>query len=281
MAQDYVDVVFPHNMGKTIKLGQLEAGKYDIVLNPTQFKVNDTDGSISFLNSSLPNFATKNSSIGDVTITNPDGSKVELLVPRIRIMANGNWSIDGVDTGQTSRGEKGEQGVQGVSGLSAYEIWRNQAGNGSKTEQDFLQAIKGEKGNTGEKGETGATGKTGATGETGKAGRDGTNGKDGKSAYQIWLDLGNTGTEQDFINALKGAKGDTGANGQNGQDGRDGEINLTLSTSTPTTNEDGTIPTTYVGKQGYILGEPDKFIEYEIDGDTYLIPAFLKKKTNS
>lgn len=32
----------------------------------------------------------------------------------------------------------------------------------------------------------------------------------GKSAYQSWLDLGNTGTEQDFIKSLKGAKGDKG-----------------------------------------------------------------------
>lgn len=32
----------------------------------------------------------------------------------------------------------------------------------------------------------------------------------GKSAYQTWLDLGNTGTEQDFIKSLKGAKGDKG-----------------------------------------------------------------------
>lgn len=33
---------------------------------------------------------------------------------------------------------------------------------------------------------------------------------EGKSAYQVWLDLGNSGTEQDFINSLKGAKGDKG-----------------------------------------------------------------------
>lgn len=32
----------------------------------------------------------------------------------------------------------------------------------------------------------------------------------GKSAYQSWLDLGNTGTEQDFIKSLKGPKGDKG-----------------------------------------------------------------------
>ena len=31
----------------------------------------------------------------------------------------------------------------------------------------------------------------------------GEKGNDGKSAYQTWLDLGNSGTEQDFINSLK------------------------------------------------------------------------------
>lgn len=31
--------------------------------------------------------------------------------------------------------------------------------------------------------------------------------KSGKSAYQTWLDLGNSGTEQDFINSLKGSNG--------------------------------------------------------------------------
>jgi len=38
----------------------------------------------------------------------------------------------------------------------------------------------------------------------------------GKSAYQIWLDLGYTGTEADFIAALKGAKGNTGEAGTAG-----------------------------------------------------------------
>ena len=36
-------------------------------------------------------------------------------------------------------------------------------------------------------------------------------GADGKSAYQIWLDAGNTGTEQVFLDSLKG---------QNGKDGK-------------------------------------------------------------
>jgi lysophospholipase L1-like esterase len=37
-----------------------------------------------------------------------------------------------------------------------------------------------------------------------------------KSAYQTWVDLGNTGTEQDFINSLKGATGPQGPVGPSG-----------------------------------------------------------------
>ena len=47
-------------------------------------------------------------------------------------------------------------------------------------------------------------------------------GADGKSAYEIWLDAGNTGTEADFLASLKGEKGATGATGATGQRGMDG-----------------------------------------------------------
>lgn len=83
---------------------------------------------------------------------------------------------------------------------------------------ESLEAIKGEKGDKGDKGEKGDTGERGADGKdgrdgvngkdgingtNGRDGIDGKNGQDGKSAYQIWLDLGNSGSEQDFINSLK------------------------------------------------------------------------------
>ncbi len=67
-------------------------------------------------------------------------------------------------------------------------------------------SVAGPKGDQGEPGSKGDKGDRGDTGERGPAGRDGLNGhdgKDGKSAYQIWLDLGNSGSEQDFINSLK------------------------------------------------------------------------------
>lgn len=44
----------------------------------------------------------------------------------------------------------------------------------------------------------------------------GARGKEGKSAYEIWLDLGNEGTEQEFLASLKGDKGDKGDTGEPG-----------------------------------------------------------------
>ena len=48
-------------------------------------------------------------------------------------------------------------------------------------------------------------------------------GADGKSAYQIWLDAGNTGTEADFLTSLKGNTGETGPQGIPGVQGIPGE----------------------------------------------------------
>ena len=47
-------------------------------------------------------------------------------------------------------------------------------------------------------------------GEKGDTGSAGQNGNDGESAYQTWLDAGNTGSETDFLNWLKGSNGSNG-----------------------------------------------------------------------
>ena len=57
---------------------------------------------------------------------------------------------------------------------------------------------------------------TASQGLQGPAGANGTIGVDGKSAYEIWLEEGNTGTEQDFLDSLVGAQGPAGASGANG-----------------------------------------------------------------
>lgn len=54
---------------------------------------------------------------------------------------------------------------------------------------------------------------TGPRGLPGAAGTDGQDGAPGASAYQVWLGLGHSGTEADFIASLKGPKGDAGGGG--------------------------------------------------------------------
>ena len=50
-----------------------------------------------------------------------------------------------------------------------------------------------------------------ATGGDGPQGIAGNDGADGDSAYDIWLSLGNTGTQQDFIDSLTGPAGPAGS----------------------------------------------------------------------
>lgn len=57
----------------------------------------------------------------------------------------------------------------------------------------------------------------GAQGPKGDKGDTGEPGKDGKSDYQEWLDAGNSGSVQDFLNSLKGPKGDPGPAGKDGK----------------------------------------------------------------
>ena len=65
----------------------------------------------------------------------------------------------------------------------------------------------------------GVAGPQGPQGDIGPAGKDGSN---GLSAYQVWLNNGHSGTEDDFFNYLKGAKGDRGPVGPKGADGEEG-----------------------------------------------------------
>ena len=148
-----------------------------------------------------------------------------------------------------SDGEDGANGTNGSDGSSAYQIWIN-AGN-TGTESEFLASLAGSDGedgaqgpigNTGPagvqgpqgdqgvqgiQGEPGPTGQPGAQGLAGSDGEDGangTNGSDGSSAYQIWINAGNTGTESEFLASLVGADGEDGAQGPIGPAGADADI---------------------------------------------------------
>lgn len=85
---------------------------------------------------------------------------------------------------------------------------------------------KGDKGDAGEKGEKGDSLTFDKLTPAQKAELKGEPGKDGKSAYQVWLDKGNTGTESDFITSLKGPRGEKGQKGDAGTPGAKGDRGL-------------------------------------------------------
>lgn len=104
------------------------------------------------------------------------------------------------------KGDTGEQGPQGETGPKG------------DTGEQGQQGEVGPKGNTGEQGPQGEVGPKGDTGEQGPQGDD------GESAYQIWLDAGNTGTEEDFLASLQGPQGEAGPKGDTGEQGPQGEV---------------------------------------------------------
>lgn len=119
---------------------------------------------------------------------------------------------EAVKNAKGDKGDTGPQGLPGPVGPQGPKGERGEVGPKGEKGDTGLQGEKGDKGDKGDTGERGADGKDGRDGVNGKDGINGTNGRDGidgkngqdgKSAYQIWLDLGNKGSEQDFINSLK------------------------------------------------------------------------------
>ena len=143
--------------------------------------------------------------------------------------AGGKWALKGNIQGP--QGIKGDQGIQGVKGDTGDQ--------GPKGDQGIQgdQGPKGDKGDTGTgielKGTVASVDKlptvSNVPGDTYLVGGhlyiwqndawtdggelQGPKGDDGKSAYQVWLDAGNTGTEADYLASLKGATGAPGKDG--------------------------------------------------------------------
>lgn len=142
------NAVLARDVGKTIHWERLEDKKLDVNVGNTLTVSND--GVINVDPTKLPRVADKDARTGDVTIHNPDGNDVVLETPRVRIGVNGNWFIDGVDTGKPSRGEAGENGVgtKGGDGKSAYQIAVDNGFVGN--EAQWLASLKGDKGDKGD-----------------------------------------------------------------------------------------------------------------------------------
>lgn len=153
---------------------------------------------------------------------------------------NGNWWIDGVDTGKPSKGADGTDGTK--IEISDHNTWVLDG-------VDTGVPVTGADGADGKEGSVVTIGENGnwhidgkdttipARGKNGTNGADGTNGVDGKSAYEVWKEQALTGElddphnpgqkwdenktdKDDFWYYLRGK---TGADGQDGQDGADGK----------------------------------------------------------
>lgn len=102
-----------------------------------------------------------------------------------------------------------QAGVNGKDGLSAYEIAKENGFVG--TVSDWLESLKGADGLPGKDGINGTDGKDGADGRDGIDGKDGTDGKDGRdgvdgqnglSAYEVAVENGFTGSEEEWLQSI-------------------------------------------------------------------------------
>ena len=91
-----------------------------------------------------------------------------------------------------------EEAEKGLDGKSAYEIAVEHGYIG--TEEQWLASLHGA---DGQPGADGHDGHDGTDGHDGKDGTDGHDGADGKSAYQIAVDNGFVGTEEEWLESLK------------------------------------------------------------------------------
>ena len=136
---------------------------------------------------------------------------------------DGKDGKDGVDGQPGANGADGQPGADGKDGkdgedgLSAYEVAVNAGFNG--TVEAWLASLKGTDGTNGVDGKDGKDGVDGQPGADGKDGKDGTNGADGqpgadgkdgkdgvdgKSAFEIAQENGFEGTEEEWLDSLKG-----------------------------------------------------------------------------
>ena len=115
--------------------------------------------------------------------------------------------------------QKIQSASKGLDGKSAFEIAVEHGFVGTETE--WLESLKGVDGKDGcdgrngvdglpgKDGKDGADGVPGHNGADGKKGVDGINGSDGKSAYIIAVEHGFSGTENEWLQSLKGKDGIT------------------------------------------------------------------------
>lgn len=120
------------------------------------------------------------------------------ITPEIAIGSNGNWYINGEDSGIKAQGPAGEDGIDGEPGTDGQQ--GPQGEQGIPGEQG-PQGPQGEKGEQGEQGPQGEQGVQGPQGDKGEQGEQGPQGEPGKSAYETFMQYNPDypGNEEEWI----------------------------------------------------------------------------------
>ena len=172
--------------------------------------------------------------------------------------ADGQDGVDGQDGATGPVGPSGSIGQAGPAGAN---------GTNGAAGVDGATGPQGQDGATGPAGPQGIQGEAGADGQDGVDGLEGVNGTDGLSAYEIWLDLGNTGTEQDFIDSLVGPEGPEGPQGADG-------TNSSTSNGIDINNIEGALNFKRI----------ETYTEFDItvpSGELYLLKSIYRVSSNS
>ena len=147
---------------------------------------------------------------GEAGVDGKDGSKG----------AKGDTGDTGATGSKGAKGDTGDTGATGATGKTGATGAKGDKGDTGATGATGSKGDKGDMGDTGSKGakgDKGDKGATGASGANGTKGATGDTGANGKSAYEVAKEGGYTGTEQQWLESLKGGKGDTGSSGANGK----------------------------------------------------------------
>lgn len=162
-----------------------------------EIKLTKTEGNVDtytiyFTDGTETTFTVTNGADGEAGIDGEPGEDGH--TPEITIGENGNWFIDGVDTGFSAKGTQGEQGEQGPQGDKGEAGEDGQDGNGIKE----IKLTKTE-GNVDTYTIYFTDGKTTTFDIT-----NGTSGEDGKSAFEIFKEYNPNyeGNEKDWINDI-------------------------------------------------------------------------------
>ena len=176
----------------------------EVVKNVISIEKTDTNGNVDTYTVTCENgysfsFEVTNGLNGEQGIQGEKGEDGH--TPVITIGEDGNWVIDGVDTGISAKGEKGDTGEKGEDGLTPF-IGEN--GNWRIGETDTGVKAKGTGGTSSrvEIGENGNWFIDGADTGISAYGEDGADGTDGLSAYEIYIKYHPeyTGSEEEWIN---------------------------------------------------------------------------------